>query len=262
MLKSATTLAYRQTDQGPVQAHFFVPPDFVPGQRLPTLIFFHGGFWDTRMPTQFVPHCLHFASRGALAISVETRVQTVHGTGPAEALEDVRALLRWLAGNAATFCIDTDKVVLCGASGGAFLALEQVLPKFAPGDPDAPALTPRALVLFSALLSTTEGQVTQRFETPREARLQSPLRQVRRGLPPMLLFHGKNDRVTPFDDARKFTKSLRWRRNPVELVDFDNADHSFFNFNVSGLHYDLTLKAADRFLTDHGLLVPDNLVDF
>ncbi len=262
MLKSATTLAYRQTDQGPVQAHFFVPPDFVPGQRLPTLIFFHGGFWDTRMPTQFVPHCLHFTGRGALAISVETRVQSLHGTGPLEALEDVRSLLRWLAENATTFGIDIAKVVLCGASGGAFLALGQVLPKFTADSPDAPALSPQALVLFSSLLSTTEAQIAQRFGDSKSARSLSPLRRVRRGLPPMMLFHGKNDRVTPFEDARKFAKSLKWRRNKVELVDFDNADHSFFNFNVSGLHYDLTLKAADRFLTDLGLLEPSNLVEF
>ncbi|MGE9269543.1 MAG: alpha/beta hydrolase family protein, partial [Verrucomicrobiales bacterium] len=77
-----------------------------------------------------------------------------------------------------------------------------------------------------------------------------PLRQVRRKLPAMMLCHGKADRITPFEDARRFVKSLKWRRNTVELVDFDNAEHAFFNFNVSELHFDLTLKAADQFLVD------------
>ena len=51
---------------------------------------------------------------------------------------------------------------------------------------------------------------------------------------------------------------LRWRRNPCELVDFERADHSFFNFNVSHKNFELTLAAADRFLVDRGLLPPED----
>jgi acetyl esterase/lipase len=84
---------------------------------------------------------------------------------------------------------------------------------------------------------------------------------VRRKLPPILICHGKSDRVTPFKDARRFVKALRWRRNSVELLDFEKAEHSFFNFNVSDLHYELTLKAVDRFLVGQGLLEVDELAD-
>jgi len=260
MLKSATTLSYLETPEGPLRAHFFVPSDFVPGERRAAVVFFHGGLWDTPMATQFVPQCLHFASRGAIAVAVETRVQSLHGAGPMEALEDVSKLFAWLAEHGENFGIDPGRFVVGGAAGGAFLALQQVLPKPAKGEA-LPELTPRALILFSSLLDTSVASIAKRFPDARSARLHSPLRQVRRGLPPMILFHGKRDRVTPFDDARRFVRALKWRRNRVELVDFENADHSFFNFNLSELHYELTLKAADRFLVELGMLEADELAE-
>lgn len=253
MLKSATTYTYQETPQGPVQAHFFVPADFRPGDRRPVVIFFHGGFWDSPMATQFVPHCLHFASRGAVAVAVETRVFSVHRTGGLDAMEDARIFLDWLEAHYLHFGIDPKRVVVGGAAGGAMLALSLVLPKI-PKDQEPHPLRPCALLLFSALLDATPRPALDRFPDSRTAKRESPLRRVRRKLPPMILFHGKNDRVTPFDTASKFRKSMRWRGNRIELVDFENADHSFFNFNVSELHYELTLNACDRFLVDHGVL--------
>jgi acetyl esterase/lipase len=73
----------------------------------------------------------------------------------------------------------------------------------------------------------------------------------------MLFCHGKSDRITPFDEVERFRRAMRWRRNVCELVDFERQDHSFFNFNVSQKHFELTIGAADRFLVDHGMLEPE-----
>ena len=67
---------------------------------------------------------------------------------------------------------------------------------------------------------------------------------------------GADTGITPFDDVEKFRRRMRWRGNKVELVDFEKADHSFFNFNVSHRNFEMTIGAADRFLVDHGLLDP------
>jgi len=257
MMKAATTLTYFESPAGPLSAHFFVPGDFVPGQSRPTLVFFHGGFWDHSMPTQFVPQCLHFAARGAIAVSVETRVESSHGTGPIEALADAAIFAAWLAEHGDNFGVDPAKLVLAGAAGGAWLALQQVLPKL-PKDAPAPPLTPAAVLLFSALLDTQAPSVAEKFPDAATARARSPLRQVRRKLPPMLLCHGIADRMTPYANARKFAKALRWRRNRIELAGFENAEHSFFNFNVSEHHYEFTLKIADRFLADLGILAAED----
>lgn len=258
MMKAATPLTYADTGSGPLKAHFFAPANYTDNERYPLILFFHGGLWETSMPTQFVPQCLHFSSRGFVSASVETRVESTHGSGPMAALDDVQELFAWLVKHADDISVDLSKVVLAGASGGAWLALQQVLPKRAKDDPD-PLINPAALILFSSLLDTTASNVAPRFPDATLAKKRSPLKQVRRKVPPMLLCHGKSDRVMPFDTARRFAKSMKWRKNVCELLEFEKAEHSFFNFNVSEFYYELTLKAADHFLVDQGLLAPDEL---
>jgi acetyl esterase/lipase len=255
MLKSATTYTYREDPLGPVQAHFFKPADLKPGEKRPLVIFFHGGFWDTAMATQFVPHCLHFTHQGALAVAVETRVQSIHGTGAIEALEDAKSFLSWLVSYADHLQVDLDKIVLSGAAGGSLLALNIAMEK----QPKKAAPLPyqiRALVLFSTLLDSTIDMALRRFPDKKSAKAHSPLKLLRRKLPPMMLFHGRNDRMTPFDDVRKFLRKMKWRKNRVELIDFDGAEHAFFNFNVSEFHYSHTTRAASHFLADVGVLAP------
>ncbi|MCP5532350.1 MAG: alpha/beta hydrolase [Akkermansiaceae bacterium] len=257
ILKDAATYIYQERPQGPVQAHVY-QPEFDSGKPRPVVIFFHGGFWDTPTPTQFVPHCLHFASRGAVAVAAETRTASRHGTGPLEAIEDARDLVRWIRHNTDTFGIDSDKVILGGAAGGALLALLATMPKPKAMPPvDGLDCRPQALLLFSALVNAaSQATAAARFPDSKSAKRTSPSSLVRRKLPPMLFFHGKSDRITPFDDVEKFRRRMRWRGNKVELVDFEKADHSFFNFNVSHRNFEMTIGAADRFLVDHGLLDP------
>ncbi len=258
ILKDAATYVYEQRPQGDVLAHLFLPEKDGSKPR-PVVVFFHGGLWDTPTPTQFVPHCLHFASRGAVAVAAETRTAAKHTTGPLEAIDDARALIRWLRHNADTFHLDPDKITIGGAGGGAFLALLATMPK----PKDLPAIDgldcfPQALILFSSLVNTAyKGPVTDHFPDPKTAKRLSPTNLIRRKLPPMLFFHGKSDRITPFDEVDKFRRRMRWRGNSCELIDFERADHSFFNFNVSHKNFELTIGAADRFLVDHGLLPPE-----
>lgn len=260
MLKSATSFAYSETPEGPLHAHFFTPPGFEAGDKRPLVVFLHGGLWDTAMATQFVPHCLHFAARGAVPVTLETRVFSTHRTGPLDALADLKAFLAWVKSYEHHFGVDQDKIVLAGAAGGAFLALAMTLPKLQKGELPA-VYSPAALLLFSSILDSTVKPVVDRFPDTATAKRLSPLKAVRRKAPPMMLFHGKKDRAAPFVHVEKFVKSMRWRRNKIELLDFENAEHSFFNFNVSDLHYELSVAAADRFLVDLGLLQPPPVVE-
>jgi acetyl esterase len=258
ILKDAATYIYQERPQGPVQAHVFLPENVLSGPPRTVVVFFHGGLWDSPTPTQFVPHCLHFASRGAVAVAAETRTGARHGTGPVEAIDDARDLIRWLRHNADTFNLDPERVVIGGAGGGALLALLTAMPKPKVLPPvDGLDCRPQALLLFSALVNTTlKGPAANRFPDARTAKRLSPSSLVRRKLPPMLFFHGKSDRITPFEEVERLCRRLRFWGNKCELVDFEKADHSFFNFNVSHRNFELTIQGADRFLTDRGLLTP------
>jgi acetyl esterase len=258
ILKGATTYVYGQSPQGDLLAHLFLP-EKTTGTSRPVVVFFHGGFWDSPTPTQFVPHCLHFASRGAVAVAAETRTLAKNGTSPLEAIEDARNLIRWLRSNAETFNLDPLKITIGGAAGGAFLALLATMPpaKTLPAVEGVDCY-PQALILFSALVNTAaKGPAQDRFPDAKTAKLLSPTNLIRRKLPPMIFFHGKSDRITPFEEVEKFRRRMRWRGNPIEIIDFERADHSFFNFNVSHKNFELTLGAADRFLVENGLLEPE-----
>ncbi|MES2996004.1 MAG: alpha/beta hydrolase [Verrucomicrobiota bacterium] len=258
ILKSASTYVYAQRPQGDVQAHLFVPEKPAKTPRA-VIVFFHGGFWETATPAQFVPHCLHFANRGIVAVAAETRVSSVHGTGPLEALEDARDLIRWLRANADLFQIDPNRVIVGGAAGGAFLALQTTLPTAKKLPPkDGFDCSVQAMVLFSALVDTTRPFVRAKFPDAKTAKSISPSRMLRRKLPPMLIFHGTADRITPYDDVMKFRSRSRWRGNHCEIVDFPRADHSFFNFNVNHNLFEAIIGTVDRFLSDRGFLAPDD----
>ena len=259
ILKDASTYVYEQRPEGDVIAHLFLPAKNDAPPR-PAVVFFHGGFWDSPTPTQFVPHCLHFATRGAVAVAAETRTSAKHGTGPLEAVEDARDLIRWLRFNAETFNLDPTKITIGGAGGGAYLALLATMPKAK----DLPAVDgfdcfPQALILFSTLVNTAvKGAAMERFPDAKTAKRLSPTRLIRRKLPPMIFFHGKSDRITPFEEVDKFRRRMRWWGNSCEIIDFEREEHSFFNFNVSHKNFELTIAAADRFLVAHGLLPPDD----
>jgi acetyl esterase len=263
ILKDAATYVYEQRAEGDILAHVFLPPLSGDTPR-PVVVFFHGGMWDSPTPTQFVPHCLHFASRGAVAVAAETRTFAKHQTTAVDAIEDARSLIRWLRHNADTFNLDPQRLTIGGAAGGALLALLATMPKPKDLPPvDGFDCTPQALILFSALVNTTsKGPAADRFPDLKAAKRLSPTSLMRRKLPPMLFFHGKSDRIAPFDEVEKFRRRMRWRGNACELVAFERAEHSFFNFNVSHKNFELTLAAADRFLVERGLLLPEEFPEF
>ena len=255
LLKSAAAHTYSSPGGSDLLAHVFLP-EGEPAADRPAIAFFHGGFWDVPMVSQFVPHCHHFASRGAVAVAFEYRTSSKNGTGPIEAAEDAAAAFAWLLENAAMLGIDPAKISVAGASGGAFLSLQLAMHKPAKGEP-APQ-RPAAAILFSALVNTTpKGQLSDRFPNAKSAKKASPTTLLRRKLPPMLFLHGKSDRVTPFDEVASLSRKLRWRGNTCTLMDFTGAEHSFFNFNVSHANFEMTINAADSFLVEQGLLEED-----
>jgi acetyl esterase len=254
ILKSASSYVFAKHGESELHAHVFFPKDSEIKNK-PAIAFFHGGFWETPMVTQFVPHCHHFASRGAVAIAFEYRTTSKYSTGPLEALEDAVSAITWLHENAELLGIDPTKICIGGAAGGAWLALVLTMRKIK--DNPLP-IRPHSLILCSALVNTSpKGQYTEKFTDKKAAKKLSPTNLLRRKLPPMLFMHGKADRITPIDEVASFRRRMKWRGNACTLIDFSGADHSFFNFNVNHSNFEHTISNADHFLVELGLLPPN-----
>ena len=264
LLKDAHSYVYYESPQGPLAAHFFLPPNHNPeAAHLNCVLFLHGGLWDTSMPTQFVPHCHHFTNRGAVAVTIEYRVFSKHQTNPLEAMEDARMAIAFLKQNASIIGIDPTRIIVVGAGSGGHLALSTAL-QSAPEGESNEAFRPAAVAAYSAIVDTSsKGVGHELFPTPKEAKLHSPSNQLPlKNLPPCLLMHGRNDRVAPFEQASKFAKSYRRKGNQCEIIDYEGAGHTFFNYNTNGQLYELSLNALDRFLVELGFFSPEEPLVF
>ena len=264
LLARAQGYVYKEPPGIELGAWVFFPLDHRTADRRPVVMFFFSSAWDSGLVSQFAPHCLHFAQRGMVAMAVEYRIGSQHGAGPLEAMADARSAMRWVRENAAELGIDPGRVVGGGGSAGAHAILSAALiadPLFDdPGDARDHSCVPDALVLFDPLVDTAPPAEfgIGKFPNARLARLASPARHVRKGLPPMILMQGTHDRVLSFEATRSFAARMRrWpRRNDCRLVPFEGCGHSFFNFNVDPRLFEATLTHADRFLVDLGYLGP------
>lgn len=260
LLKDAHSFIYFSTPSRDLAAHFFFPPGHDARRAsVPVVLFLHGGMWDASMPTQFVPHCLHFASRGAVTLTIEYRVRNTGGT-PLDGLEDAAMAMVFLKKNARILGIDPERIVMAGAGSGAHLALCcATLPQIGsePGD----FFRPAALFLFSPVVNTTaKGTGTDRFPSEKEAKACSPFQFLpQKKLPPCLIFHGQHDRLVPVELVARFVKRYRRKKNRCELMEFRSAGHTFFNYNSHQENYEITMRAADHFLVDLDILEPDPL---
>ncbi len=229
------------------------PPDLV---LLPAIVFFHGGLWDVAMVTQFSPHAMHFASRGMIAIVVEYRVESLHQSSPEDSFEDAQMAMQWLRHNHAELGIDPQRIIAAGAAAGAYMALSLAMRKKLPVI-DGYNSQPQAVIAISAVVSTHRRSIDlKRFPNAKQSTRNNPYLTVRRKLPPCLLVHGKSDTIAPHYLVEDFTKKMRRKRNQCELIDFDACNHSFFNFNVSPKHFEITLNTMDAFICQLGYIEP------
>lgn len=261
LLGNATTYVYEETPEGELNAYFFFPPEFDhTSQKRPVIVFFHGGMWDISAPTQFIPHCHHFASRGMIAVTVEYRTKVKFNGGPEEAIEDAKTVISFMKYYAAEMGIDPERIVVCGAAAGAHAAVCAALHPHE--NTEFPDSRPHAMILFGPVTDTNPrgGTGHQLFSEPKVAKMKSPMTHLpQKELPPCLIFHGDLDGNVPIEQSVKFAKRYSKRRNKCDLIDFRGAGHTFFNFNSDERNYTITLRAADFFLVDLGFIEPDPL---
>lgn len=183
------------------------------GERLPVVIFVHGGGWKAGYRSEFVPMALRLTQHGYAAVTLSYRLS---GEAPyPAAVQDVQAAVRWVREHAAQLHIDPQRIALAGGSaGGQIAALAGVT---AP-----PGAEVRAVINIDGLSDFTtelalkyEDDPNKRpsaagawfggryAEQPARWREASPIQYVRAGMPAFLFIGSAQPRFSAGREAMR-----------------------------------------------------------
>ena len=229
------------------------------------IVFFHGGGWAFGTPGEFFTTCERYAEMGIVTFSVEYRLSIDNGVTPSktispiEAVMDARSAMRWVRENAAKFHLDKNKIVVAGQSAGGQLALSTAMIDEYNEKTDDPAVSssPNAILLFSSCVNTVEGWCDYLLAERRSKIWSiSPAHHVRKGLPPMIEFHGTDDEQVPKWTLQFFENAMKKDGNEFELHMFEGRKHYLGGENPKySKYYDEDiLNITDDFLRRHKLL--------
>jgi acetyl esterase len=120
---------------------------------------------------------------------------------------------------------------------------------------------PNALVLFNPVYDNGPGgfghdRVTEYWKDI------SPLHNIRKGLPPTVVFFGSRDSFVPVATIKAFEKQMTDAGNVCETHLYEREAHGFFHINKGGRRmFEDVLVKVDAFLVKQSYLSGANTVE-
>jgi acetyl esterase/lipase len=216
-------LAFREVDGWRGAIDLYLPEGSGPH---PVLLYLHGGGWRVGSKAAAAAHAPYWCAMGLAVASASYRLV---GTAPAPAaMEDTQAAFDWLIEHGSERGFDPGRIIICGHSAGAVLAL-------AAAYRHNPA--PAAVIGWSAhgdLLAYHETRnargepmewLAKSVDPDGYAHAFSPLHLVRPGLPPTLLIHSDRDPIAAYDAVTRLAGALTEAGADAELVTMRSDFH-------------------------------------
>ncbi|WP_425616831.1 alpha/beta hydrolase [Anatilimnocola sp. NA78] len=253
-LEPAKKVVYKMVGERKLLLHVFEPTGWKASDQRPCFLTIHGGGWAGGEPRRMYPFAAHFAKLGMVGISLEYRLLSKPaGITPFECVKDGRSAVRYLKSHAAELGIDPNKIIVSGGSAGGHVAAATAL--FSEineaNEGTKVSATPAALVLLYPVIDTSKQGYGNAKCGERWQEI-SPVHQVRKDLPPTIVFHGTGDTVTPFAGAKAFDEAMRKAGNRCELVVNEGGKHGYLMFEDR--LYRETLAKSEEFLKSLSLL--------
>ena len=256
---------YKIIDTSKLKVDIFYTNQSFARENNTAIVFFHGGGWAYGTPSEFFTTCERYAKMGIITFSVDYRLSIDNGITPSktispiESVMDAKSAMRWVRKNAEKFHIDKNKIVASGQSAGGHLALcTAMIDDYNEKSDDLSiSCSPNALLLFSACVDAVEGWCDHLLGDRRTKIWSiSPFHNVRKGLPPMIEFHGIDDEQVPKWTVQFFESEMKDKGNYFEQHMFEGRKHYLGDGNPKYSRYydDEILKIADDFLRKYHLL--------
>ena len=210
-------------------------PDQQKPHPAPIVVYIHGGQWlygDKADPEE-VPMFERFARQGFAVASIEYRFAT-EATFPAQ-IRDVNTAIQWLRARADDYGLDAENVATWGTSAGAHLAalagVTNDIDEFEGDEPAQLSSDVQAAVSWYGIMALDRMRETAHPESPYEyehaeapesllvgktvgenpeaGRYASPLEYVTPDDPPLLLYHGTDDRIVGYGQSELLFERAR-----------------------------------------------------
>ncbi len=264
-------VVYKTTPQGDLRMTILTPDGAQEGDKLPTVVLFHGGGWNSGSRKSLALQAEYLRCRGLVTVNVEYRIKNIHDTPPIESLRDAKSAIRFIRTNAETYGIDTEKLMTSGGSAGGHLAAAVTMcPKINDQSDDLSISTEvSALLLFNPVVCNgpdEEGAYTG-YGYNRVADIYedfSPIHNVREDVPPTIFMLGSNDNLIPVSVGEEFARLVEARGGRCDLHIYEGGRHSFFNINAKerdATFFVETLKDVDNFIVSLGYLDGEDFVE-
>jgi acetyl esterase len=256
---------YKTVDTFKLKVDIFFTNQTFEKKNNTAIVFFHGGGWAYGSSDEFFTTCERYARMGIVTYSVDYRLSIENGVtpnkkiSPIESVMDARSAVRWVRENAGKYHIDKNKIVAAGQSAGGHLALCTAMIDDYNEKSDNLSIScrPNAILLFSSCVNAVEGWCDRLLGDRRDKIWSiSPAHNIKKGMPPMIEFHGEYDDQVPVWTVQFFENAMKKEGNYFELHLYKGMRHYLGEGNPKYSRYftDEILEITDDFLRKFNLL--------
>lgn len=243
---------FKKIDTVNLKLYMYKPKDFDSNKTYNSIVFFHGGGWNSGTYKAFQRQCRYLASRGMITFSADYRIFNIHGTSPFEAVEDAKSAIRYVRSHANELHLNPNKIAAGGGSAGGHLAAAcgNIEGLEGPNEDLTISSKPNALVLFNPVYDNSKNGYGYRKMKGRYLEI-SPLHNITKDAPPTIVFFGTNDKTTPVASSKAYEQKMKAVGSRCDLHLYDGAEHAFFNRKP---YFEDALRKTDAFLSSEGFI--------
>jgi acetyl esterase/lipase len=245
-------------------------------KKTPVMIYTHGGGWGKGdkyavLKKDFIGTLKTLTENGIACAAIEYRLTRLDTSTVFDCVVDCKDAARFLMKNATKFGLDTSHMGVWGGSAGGHLSLMTALGHNEDfiGDPELKYFVPhfKCVASYFPLTSFMHPELLKKsnFENPQRfipmfgglfeekkelARLVSPAEYLTKNSPPILLLHGDNDEVLPYNLSTYFISVAKQNGADAKLITVKGAGHGFKGKNISPSMSEINQISAD-FIIKH-----------
>jgi acetyl esterase/lipase len=248
-IQAFRNLPYADTDNPRQTLDIFLSKDRKKNEKFPIIVYIHGGGWKNGSKESAIGKLAPYLTTGSFAVAAINYRLSEESIWPSQ-IHDCKAAIRWLKGNAKKYGLDPLRLAVWGNSAGGHLvammgvsgdveSLEGKLGKHLAEDSRVNCVVdfcgPTHLLSMGQFPSKIDhdspnspesqligGAIQENKQLADNA---SPITYVTRDDAPILIVHGTDDPLVPFNQAKIFHAALRKAGVKSDFLGMEGMGH-------------------------------------